>query len=239
MKKKNNPKAVVPEHVALIMDGNGRWARKRNLPKIAGHKQGIEAVKRIMEAAIEHGVRVLTFYTFSTENWSRPRSEVNNLLKLLNQHITKDIDGLSEKDIRLNIIGRVDDLPDELRKKLLDSVEKTSGNKTLLVNMAISYGSRDEIIRAARKAASDAKKGIIDPEKIDEAAFSGYLDTAGQPDPDLVIRTSGEQRVSNFLLWQISYSELLFTDKFWPDFGKDDFARAITVYGKRRRKFGG
>jgi undecaprenyl diphosphate synthase len=192
-----------------------------------------------MEAAIEHGVRVLTFYTFSTENWSRPRSEVNNLLKLLNQHITKDIDGLSEKDIRLNIIGRVDDLPDELRKKLLDSVEKTSGNKTLLVNMAISYGSRDEIIRAARKAASDAKKGIIDPEKIDEAAFSGYLDTAGQPDPDLVIRTSGEQRVSNFLLWQISYSELLFTDKFWPDFGKDDFARAITVYGKRRRKFGG
>jgi len=229
----------IPGHIAIIMDGNGRWARKRNLPKIAGHRAGVIAVKRIIAAAAELGVKILTLYTFSTENWQRPRREVSALMGLLDEYITKELDELKKKNIRLVVLGAIEDLPDNVRGKLSDAIRETKENNGLILNMALNYGSRAEMVKAAREIALDAANGAINVEDIDEKMFSDRLYTKGQHDPELVIRTSGEMRISNFLLWQISYSEFYFTKKFWPDFTKNDLKKAIKEYQKRERRFGG
>lgn len=231
---KNN----LPTHIAIIMDGNGRWAKERGLPKIMGHRQGVEAVQKTVEACAEIGIKVLTLYTFSKENWQRPKEEVNALMMLLNEFIDKEKDNLKKKNIRLNIIGRIEDLPQTLVKKLKELIEATRCNTGLILNMALSYGSRSEIVEATKRLSNEVILGKIRPGEIDENLFSKYLWTAGLPDPDLLIRTSGEMRVSNFLLWQISYAELYFTEKFWPDFDKGDLLKAIQEYQKRIRRFG-
>ena len=234
----NSPNNI-PTHIAIIMDGNGRWANARHLPKIAGHRAGADSVRQIVEAAKESGVKVLTLYTFSTENWKRPGNEVTALFRLLERYLDKEEDKLNESNIRFSVIGDIDGLPEHVRSKIRNVIESTSGNTGLTLNLAINYGSRLEILTAARRIAQDAVAGRITPEKIDEHLFAGYLYTNGLPDPDLVIRTSGECRVSNFLLWQIAYSELYIAKKFWPDFRKSDFKKSIKEYQGRERRFGG
>ena len=229
----------IPRHVAVIMDGNGRWAKRRHLPKIAGHRAGAKSVREVVEAARELGVKVLTLYTFSTENWKRPKNEVTALFRLLEQYLDKEEDKLNKNNIRFSVIGDIEGLPEPVRSKIRNVMGSTSGNTGLMLNLALNYGSRLEILAAVRRLARDVVAEKIAPEKIDEALFSGYLYTGGLPDPDLVIRTSGECRVSNFLLWQIAYSELYITKKLWPDFKKSDFKKAIEEYQGRERRFGG
>lgn len=228
-----------PRHVAIIMDGNGRWAKKRGLPKISGHRAGAESVREAIKAAMESGVKILTLYTFSTENWKRPKHEIEALFKLLDDHIDREFEDFHKNGIRLSVIGRLQDLPENTRKKIEDVIEKTRNNKALVLNLALNYGSRTEIIDAVRKIASESRSGKINPDELDESKFSCYLYTKDMPDPDLLIRTSGEMRLSNFLLWQLSYSELYFTDKLWPDFKKKDFKKALLDYQKRERRYGG
>ena len=234
----NNPTAI-PQHVAIIMDGNGRWARRRGLPKIAGHRAGAKSVDEITKAAAEAGVRVLTLYAFSTENWKRPKAEVGALFKLLEDYLVKEIARLKKNNIRLSVIGDLKDLAQSTREKLAEAIESTKDNTGMVLNIALNYGSRSEIVAAARAIATDVKRGMIKDDDIDEGLFSRYLYTRDLPDPDLLIRTSGESRVSNFLLWQISYAEIYITDKLWPDFRKGDFIKAICEYQKRERRFGG
>lgn len=229
----------IPGHVAIIMDGNGRWASQRGLPRIAGHRAGVKSVQEVIKGAKESGVKILTLYTFSTENWTRPKYEVEALFKLLENYIDSQADSLMKNNIRLSIVGRLEGLPDGARKKLNFIIERTRHNTGLILNLALNYGSRTEIIDAVRAIAGDCVSKKIRPEDIDEKSFSGYLYTKDLPDPDLMIRTSGEMRLSNFLLWQLSYSELYISKKFWPDFKEKDFLKAMKEYQTRQRRYGG
>ncbi|MFA6141825.1 MAG: isoprenyl transferase [Candidatus Omnitrophota bacterium] len=234
----DKPKKI-PQHVAIIMDGNGRWARSRGLPKLAGHRAGVKAAEEAMKAAGELGIKVLTLYTFSTENWKRPRHEISALFKLLENYLERESGKLDENNIRFSVIGDMDNLPESVRTKLNKTIELTKKNTGLIVNLAFNYGSRGEIIQAVKHIANDIAQGKLSVDTIDEKIFSGYLYTKYLPDPDMLIRTSGEYRVSNFLLWQISYAELYVTKKLWPDFKKSDLKKAILEYQKRERRYGG
>jgi undecaprenyl diphosphate synthase len=229
----------LPRHVAIIMDGNGRWAKKRFLPRIAGHRKGIEAAKAVVRAAGDLGLEVITLYAFSTENWNRPADEVSDLMGLLKHFIQKDIAELARNGVRLRIIGDYRALAPDLVTLIDDALTLTAANcKTTLV-IALNYGSQAEIVAAARLLAEQVREGALDPSAITADMLGAGLETAGIPDPDLVIRTSGEKRLSNFLLWQAAYAELLFVDTLWPDFGAQELADAIAVYGQRERRFGG
>jgi undecaprenyl diphosphate synthase len=232
-------KSSVPRHVAIIMDGNGRWAQQRRKPRTAGHRAGIERVREILSAAIASGVEVLTLYAFSSENWSRPAAEVNTLMQFFAMYLKKEVPRLNRNNIRFLVIGRQDKLPAAVVRSIELAQEQTRENDGLTFVLAINYGSRQEIVDAARKVARDIGAGVLDAQALDPETFSGYLYTAGLPDPDLLIRTSGEQRISNFLLWQISYSELYFPQVLWPDFSKAEFAAALAEYARRTRRFGG
>jgi undecaprenyl diphosphate synthase len=227
----------LPSHVAIIMDGNGRWARQRGLDRVFGHQQGVNALREVIEAA-EIGIGYLTCYAFSTENWGRTDEEVSALMGIMVQSLSKETDTLTKNNIRLRAIGDVDRLADDVRKRLNETINLTSVSTGLNLIVALSYSSRWEITEAARKISSDVKEGILIAEKISEDDFEKYLTTYGIPDPELMIRTSGELRISNFLLWQLAYTELYFTDILWPDFGKDDFYNAIIDFQKRERRFG-
>lgn len=227
-----------PVHVAIIMDGNGRWAKARGLPRLAGHRAGGEAVRRSIKAAINHGVRWLTLYAFSAENWARPASEVLDLTGLLRFYLKSEIAELAREGVRLSVIGEPDRFPSDIQKALAAAEQLTAGNERLYLTVALSYGARGEIVAAARAAAAAIACGKLSPGQLDEQGFAGYLSTAGTPDPDLIIRTSGERRLSNFLLWQAAYAELVFLDVLWPDFGESDFAAAVAEFTHRERRFG-
>jgi undecaprenyl diphosphate synthase len=232
------PSLPPPAHVAIIMDGNGRWAKARSLPRIAGHRRGAEAVRRTVTAAGELGIAYLTLFGFSSENWKRPVGEVDDLMGLLRHYIRAEIAELHTKGVRLQVIGDRTRLPSDI-VTLIDNAEAvTADNRGLRLTIALSYGGRAEIARAARLIAGAVKAGDLAPEAVDEAVFARYLLTADMPDPDLVIRTSGEQRISNFLLWQTAYSELVFTGTLWPDFGKGDLEKAVRDYHARDRRYG-
>jgi undecaprenyl diphosphate synthase len=228
----------IPSHVAIIMDGNGRWAASRYLPRIAGHREGARAVRRTIEAAIESGVAWLTIYAFSSENWRRPAGEVLDLTGLLRQYLKSEIAELKANGVRLRFIGDRAKFDADIGVDLMNAERDTASNTRLNLTVALSYGARAEIVGAARALASAARSGSLDPAQIDETMLSECLATAGIPDPDLMIRTSGEQRLSNFLLWQAAYSELVFLDVLWPDFGPEHFAAALAEYARRERRFG-
>jgi undecaprenyl diphosphate synthase len=228
----------LPIHIAIIMDGNGRWAAHHGKDRIFGHQQGVESVKSIIEAAAELGLKYLTLYAFSTENWGRPDEEVSALMGIMVQSLNNETDTLLKNNIRLSTIGDFDRLSDDVRASLSETVNITSVSKGLNLVIALSYSSRWEITEAVKRIISDVEKSIITKDSVDESSFEKYLGTHGIPDPDLMIRTSGELRISNFLLWQLAYAELYFTDKFWPDFGKEDFYDAIINFQKRERRFG-
>jgi undecaprenyl diphosphate synthase len=228
-----------PQHVAIIMDGNGRWAAARGLPRAEGHRAGVAAAKRAVEAARDLGLRYLTLYSFSTENWRRPAGEIRDLLGLLRQFIMEDLPTLKREGVKVRIIGDRASLDRELKLLVTRAEKETAGNTQFYLQIAFNYGGRDEILRAARSVAKAAKSGGIDPADLDEAAFAKFLDTAEIPDPDLVIRTSGEKRISNFLLWQAAYAEYVFLDVLWPDFDAAHFAGAMEEFQKRERRFGG
>jgi undecaprenyl diphosphate synthase len=228
-----------PAHVAIIMDGNGRWAARRGLPRVEGHRRGVEAVRRAVRSAIGLGVRYLTVYSFSSENWRRPAEEVSDLMGLLKRFIRNDLADLHARSVRIRIIGEREDLSPDIRMLLAEAEELTKDNEGLTLVVAFNYGGRQEIARAARALARRVNEGLLDPEAVDMAAIEAELDTRGIPDPDLVIRTSGEQRVSNFLTWQSAYSEFVFVPEFWPDFDDATFRAAIDEYRRRERRFGG
>jgi len=228
----------LPHHIAIIMDGNGRWAKKRGLPRVFGHKKGVQVVKEIVTECRKIGIKVLTLYAFSTENWNRPKKEVNVLMELLYNYLEDELNTMLSNKIRLNAIGDIERLPDWVKKKLKETIERTSSNKEMVLNLALSYGGRDEIIRAVKRIIEDFKSQKISIEDIDQELFSNYLDTKGLPDPDLIIRTSGERRLSNFLLYQAAYSELYITPVLWPDFDKKELMIALDDYAKRERRFG-
>jgi undecaprenyl diphosphate synthase len=228
----------LPAHVAVIMDGNGRWANSHGQHRIFGHQHGVHAVRNTTEACAELGVKYLTLYTFSTENWSRPESEVNALMELLVATIRAETETLMKNDIRLVAIGNLDSLPMSCYAQMKEAMEITKDNKRMQLNLALSYSSRWELVKAVQEIAKEAKSGALLPESIDEALISQRLMTSNIPDPELLIRTSGEHRISNFLLWQLAYTELYFTDTFWPDFQKDDLYKAILDFQKRERRFG-
>jgi undecaprenyl diphosphate synthase len=226
-------------HVAIIMDGNGRWAAERGLPRTEGHRQGVESVRRIVEAAIELGVTHLTLFSFSSENWSRPKQEINDLFGLLRRFIRRDLADLHKHGVKIRVIGTRTGLDADLLRMIDDAVELTKDNTALNLTIAFNYGARDEIARAARRIAEDVASGDLSPAEVTAERFGGYLDTAGLPDPDLLIRTSGELRLSNFLLWQLAYAEFVFVDVYWPDFSRELFEAAIAEYRRRSRRFGG
>ncbi|WP_189583674.1 isoprenyl transferase [Litorimonas cladophorae] len=224
----------MPAHIAIIMDGNGRWARARHRPRVFGHAQGVKTVRRVVEGASQIGVKCLTLYSFSTENWTRPKAEIAALFNLLREYVESDLDTLHEKNVRVRILGSRSGLSSDLLQ-LIQRVEETTQNNTAFnLNIAFNYGGRDELLRAAARAVADGQ----DLTKTSEAEFAKYLDTAGLPDADLVIRTSGEKRISNFLLWQAAYAEFVFTDVLWPDFGLSDLESAIADFNRRERRFG-
>jgi undecaprenyl diphosphate synthase len=227
-----------PRHVAIIMDGNGRWAGSRGLPRVAGHRAGAQAVRRAIAAARSSGVGWLTLYAFSSENWRRPPGEVHDLTGLLRHYLRHEVDELVEGGVRLHIIGDRARFADDLQAELATAERRTAGNRGLNLVIALSYGARDEIVAAARAVAQAAVEGRLDPAALDEAAFASMLATTGMPDPDLILRTSGEHRLSNFLLWQAAYAEFVFLDVLWPDFEESDFAAALAEYGRRERRFG-
>lgn len=226
-------------HLAIIMDGNGRWAAERGLPRVEGHRQGVESVRRTVEAAMEQGITHLTLFSFSSENWSRPKQEINDLFGLLRRFVRRDLAELHKNGVNIRVIGARTNLDDDILRMLNDAVELTKDNTALNLTIAFNYGSRDEIARAAQRIAEDAKEGRVAPEDVTEERLADYLDTAGLPDPDLLIRTSGELRLSNFLLWQLAYAEFVFVDVFWPDFTKEVFEEAVAEYQRRSRRFGG
>jgi len=226
---------IVPQHIAIIMDGNGRWARKRGLPRLAGHRAGTENLRRVIEACVEFGVKFLTIYAFSTENWTRPEHEVSGLMRIFDDVFDRELAELHRQGAQLRHIGRLDGLNASLREKVRNGIEMTKNNNRLVLNVAFNYGSRDEIVHAIH----DMLKDGLDPDEVDEEVVSSYLFTAQSPDPDLVIRTSGEQRTSNFLLWQSAYSEWIFPDVYWPDFGREELLSAIQEFGSRERRYGG
>jgi len=228
----------LPQHLAIIMDGNGRWAKQKGKLRVFGHEKGSKAVKQVVEGCAELGVKNLTLYAFSTENWNRPKLEVQTLMKLLISSLKKEIKTLQKNNIKLNAIGNLNDLPPKVYKELMDVIDITKSNTNLTLTLALSYGSRDELINAIKQISIKVKNNIISPEKIDESVINEHLYTQNLPDVDLLIRTSGEQRISNFLLWQIAYAELYFTNVFWPDFTKQHLYEAIINYQKRERRFG-
>ncbi len=228
----------LPRHVAVIMDGNGRWAAKRGLPRVAGHKKGMDSVREIVTACSRLSIEALTLYAFSNENWRRPPREVEALMSLLTLYLEKELSLMMEKNIRFTAIGRLDDLPASARKWVDKVKRETAGNTGMVLDLALSYGGRTEILDAVKRVVGDSQAGKIMPGMLSEEVFSGYLDTSGLPEPDLVIRTSGERRVSNFLLWQIAYAELYFTDALWPDFGERELLAALVDYQGRQRRFG-
>ncbi len=225
---------TIPTHVAIIMDGNGRWARERRLPRLAGHRAGVENLRRVLRAASEFGIRYLTIYAFSTENWERPDREVRGLMNILEDVIDRELEEMHENGVQLRHIGRLEGLSPELQEKVLHAIDLTKNNTRLVLNVAWNYGGRDEIIHAIQSMIQDG----VDPAEIDEAVVHRYLFTADSPDPDLVIRTSGELRVSNFLIWQSAYSEWVFPDNYWPDFGPEELREALWAYAQRERRFG-
>ncbi len=231
--------AAVPRHVAIIMDGNGRWAKARGLPRIAGHHQGVNAVRECVEACNELGIGYLTIYAFSAENWKRPAEEVDDLMGLLRFYIRREVSDLARNGVRIRFIGERGRLAPDINRLIDESEERTRANRRLALTVAVNYGGRQEILDAVRNLARRARDGTLDPETIDEAMFGQALQTAGTPDPDLVIRTSGEQRVSNFLLWQSAYTEFVFTPTLWPDFGRADLESAIREFQSRERRYGG
>ena len=228
----------LPRHVAIIMDGNGRWAKKRSLERIMGHRRGMESVRTAVRTCRELGIGALTLYAFSTENWSRPAAEVNALMALLKRYIRSEISDLHRNGIRVRVIGDIARLPDDIRQLIGESVTRTVANDGMVLNVALSYSGRDEIVRAVRGLARRVALGELDPDDISEAVLAAGLDTAGIADPDLLIRTSGELRISNFLLWQLAYTEIYVTDVLWPDFGRDELQRALIDYQQRVRRFG-
>ncbi|HXH26131.1 MAG TPA: isoprenyl transferase [Vicinamibacterales bacterium] len=225
----------LPAHVAIIMDGNGRWAEQRNLPRVEGHRAGIDAVRDTVETAARLGIDVLTLYAFSIENWKRPASEVNTLMLLLKRYLRAELSTLLRNNLRFKVLGRIEDLAPDIQQELTDAIERTAGNTGMLFNVALNYGGRAEIVDAARRAIQAG----IRPEALDERTFASFLYTAGQPDPDLLIRTSGEMRVSNYLLWQIAYAEIYVTETLWPDFRRHHLLEAVLAYQKRERRYGG
>jgi undecaprenyl diphosphate synthase len=234
--------AALPKHVAIIMDGNGRWARERGLPRVAGHRAGVKSVREVVKACIDTGIPVLTLYAFSQENWKRPKEEVDVLMKLLDYFLNKEIQNLQKQGVCFRAIGRLEALPAAVLKKLDDAVKSTRDNTKLIFNIALNYGARTEILDAVREILNEAAgaggRSALHNGALTEEYFSDRLYTRGLPDPDLLIRTSGEMRLSNFLLWQLSYAEIYITKKYWPDFGKADFGKAIREYQKRERRFG-
>ena len=228
----------MPRHIAIIMDGNGRWAQRQRLSRMEGHQRGLEAAQAVVEACEELGIKILTLYAFSKENWRRPRREVNALMGFMQKHLRKRQQELQKRDIRINIIGDLEDLPTSIRKLLVETVEMTRHKEGLIVNLALSYGGRSEIITGVRAIIEDIEAGRIAKDDITPEIFSRYLFTRDLPDPDLLIRTSGEFRISNFLLWQIAYTELYFTTTLWPDFGKEELIQACIAYQDRERRFG-
>lgn len=239
----SNPAGVsaekIPRHIAVIMDGNGRWARERGLPRIEGHRRGSESVRSCTAACMEAGVSFLTLYAFSKENWQRPPDEVKSLMGLLDRFLAERTAEIMERNIRLRAIGHLDDLPEKTRRRLDTAMEKSAGNTALTLTLALSYSARTELADAARAIAREVRAGTLDPDTIGEATVSSHLYTADLPDPDLLIRTSGEMRISNFLLWQISYAEIVVTPKLWPEFGQEDLFAAIREYAGRHRRYGG
>ncbi len=227
-----------PEHVAIILDGNGRWAKQRGLPRMMGHNEGVKTVRELVTASAEAGVRYLTIYVFSKQNWSRPQDEVSSIMSLLLKTATKEIGELHRNNVRLKIIGDKNDIPAEARKVLDEGVDLTKNNTLMTLVVALSYGSRDEILRAARSLAQDARDGKLSPDEIDETLFGSRLDTYDIPDPDLIIRTSGEYRISNYLLWQAAYAEFYFAKEYFPDFHRQEYYRALMDYTGRERRFG-
>jgi undecaprenyl diphosphate synthase len=237
--KMSEKERKIPRHIAIILDGNGRWAKKRLLPRNAGHAAGSKNVEKICKAAWDMGVEYVTMYAFSTENWSRPQSEVDALMKLLHQYLSDCLKTSKKNNMRVRVIGDISRLDQDLQDRIKELEEYSAQNTGLHFQVALNYGGRDEITRAVRKIAQDVHDGKVTPEKIDDTLVADYLDTKGIPDPDLMIRTSGEQRLSNYLLWQLAYAEFYFTDVLWPDFSKKDLEKAIDFYCKRDRRFGG
>ena len=229
----------IPNHIAVIMDGNGRWAKKRGLPRTMGHKAGVESLKKILRLSSDWGIGALTVYAFSTENWSRPSDEVNFLMTLFQSVLKRELDSLKLEEVKINFLGDLNPLPMALKELINESVESTSNNKGIHFNVCTNYGGRRELVLAAQKLAERSVKGELDPSMIDEKLFESELFTAGEVDPDLLIRTSGEKRISNFLLWQLAYAEIHVTDVLWPDFNADSFTKALFDYQSRRRRFGG
>ena len=229
----------VPQHIAIILDGNGRWAKKKGMPRNYGHAQGSKNVERICEDAYRLGVKYLTVYAFSTENWKRPKDEVDALMNLLRNYMKTCLKTAEKNRMRVRVLGDKTALADDIRERIAELEEATKNNDGLNFQIALNYGSRDEMVRAMRKMCKDCKDGVIGLEQIDEALFESYLDTYDIPDPDLMIRTSGEQRLSNYLLWQLAYSEFYFTDVLWPDFSKEELVKAIEYYNGRDRRYGG
>lgn len=229
----------VPQHVAIILDGNGRWAKSKGMPRNYGHAQGSKNVEKICEEAWRMGIKYLTVYAFSTENWNRPKEEVNALMKLLRNYMKTCLKTAAKNDMKVRVIGDITKLDEDIQKRILELEEATKNNGGLNFQIAINYGSRDEITRAVRTLAEDVKEGKLMPEEVNEACIERYLDTHDIPDPDLLIRTSGEQRLSNYLLWQLAYTEFYFTDVPWPDFSKQELEKAIEQYNRRDRRYGG
>jgi undecaprenyl diphosphate synthase len=230
--------ARLPQHVAVIMDGNGRWAAQRHLPRVEGHRAGIDSVRDVVETSARLGIEVLTLYAFSVENWKRPRAEINTLMMLLKRYIRLELSTLLQNNIRFHVIGRPEELAPDVQDELEIGIAKTAANTGMLFNIALNYGGRAEIVDAVKDLARDVQAGRLRPESIDDAAIAERLYAADSPPPDLLIRTSGEQRISNFLLWEVAYSELWFTPIFWPDFDREHLYEAIRDYQKRSRRFG-
>lgn len=228
------PLERVPYHLAIIMDGNGRWARSRGMPRLAGHKAGVENLRRVLRACSEFGIKILTLYAFSTENWGRPESEVRGLMNILETVIDHELDDLDANGVQLRHLGRLDGLSPTLQSKVRGAIDRTRNNDRLTLNVAFNYGGREEIIQAVRRIVADG----ISPDEIDDVLFSHYLYTGGAPDPDLIVRTSGELRVSNFLIWQGAYAEYYATPTYWPDFDKEELRKALIQYNSRERRFG-
>ncbi|MBE9550618.1 MAG: isoprenyl transferase [Proteobacteria bacterium] len=234
----NSISPELPRHIAIIMDGNGRWAKKRLLNRVKGHEEGTESVRVIVRTCREIGIEVLTLYAFSTENWRRPKYEVKSLMAILKRFLISELNEMLANKIRFNAIGQIERMPGDVQAVIRDTMAATSHNKGMVLNLALSYGSRDEIVLAVQKAAADVQNGLLAPDDLTPDLFSEYLYTKGMPDPDLLIRTSGEMRISNFLLWQIAYSEIYITDILWPDFRKQALLEAVRHYRKRERRFG-
>ena len=230
---------ILPEHIGIIMDGNGRWAKKRNLPRSVGHREGAKTFRKITRYCSDIGIKYLTVYAFSTENWKRPDDEVSSLMKLFKSYLNEALEDFKDDSIVVKFMGDKSHFKEDLQKLMIENEESSKNRDGMVLNIAMNYGSRDEIVRAVKNISNDVKEGRVDVNSIDESLFSSYLSTAGQPDPDLIIRPSGEYRISNFMLWQAAYTEFVIMNKLWPDFEKSDLDEAINIYSQRNRRFGG